>query len=230
MHLGIQWCQPFCIYRTHSVFGIENLCSVLLFTKSVFNWWPESVFSIFLVHWVNDIHCFINKRLNRNIVCLCNEVILMVLSIIVCTRFSVKKIFVLQNQSVPKTIELTGHLGQWQALIYWPKPGFTGPNNWHNTMFTKFPHASRASGRALFTGPIGNWLANGIGPVLISQTAKYLLWFVFCILQPKSVFHGIAKFCSVFWSQNLYLNEKCSVFPFGRVGISGYYTQNRELS
>ena len=74
------------------------------------------------------------------------------------------------KQSLPKTIELTGHLGQWQALIYWPKPGFTGPNNWHNTMSTKFPHASRASGRALFTGPIGNWLANGVGPVLISQT------------------------------------------------------------
>ena len=77
-------------------------------------------------------------------------------------------------QSVPKTIALTGHLGQWQALIYWPKPGFTGPNNWHNTMSTKFPHASRASGRALFTGPIGNWLANGVGPVLISQTAGKL--------------------------------------------------------
>ena len=43
-------------------------------------------------------------------------------------------------------------------------------NNWHNTMSTKFPHASRVSGRALFTGSIGNWLANGIGPVLILQT------------------------------------------------------------
>ena len=71
------------------------------------------------------------------------------------------------EQSVPKTIELTSHLGQWQALIYWPKPGFSGPNDWHNTMSREFPHASRASGRALFTGPIGNWLANGIGPVLI---------------------------------------------------------------
>ena len=37
-------------------------------------------------------------------------------------------------------------------------------------MSTKFPHASRASGKALFTGPIGNWLANGAGPVLILQT------------------------------------------------------------
>ena len=77
-----------------------------------------------------------------------------------------------QTQSVPKTIELTGHLGQWQALIYWPKPGFTGPNNWHNTISTKIPHASRASGRALFISPTGNWLANGVGPVLISQTAN----------------------------------------------------------
>ena len=42
----------------------------------------------------------------------------------------------------------------------------------HNTMSTKFPHASRASGRALFTGPIGNWHANGVGPVLISQTVS----------------------------------------------------------
>ena len=74
-------------------------------------------------------------------------------------------------QSVPKTIELTGHLGQWLALIYWPKPGFTGPNKWHNTMSTKFTRANRASGKALFTGPIGNWLANGVGPVPISQTA-----------------------------------------------------------
>ena len=81
------------------------------------------------------------------------------------------QLYTIHMQSVPKTIELTGHLGQWQALIYWPKPGFTGPNNWHNTLSTKFPHASQASGRALFTGPIGNWLANGIRPVLISQTA-----------------------------------------------------------
>ena len=78
-------------------------------------------------------------------------------------------------QAVPKTIELTGHFGQWQALIYWPKTGFTGPNNWHNTMSRKFPHASRASGRAVFTGPIGNWLANGVGPVLISQTVIPML-------------------------------------------------------
>ena len=82
------------------------------------------------------------------------------------------------GQSVPKIIELTGHLGQWQALIYWPKPGFTDPNNWHNTNSTKFSHASRASGRALFTGPIGNWLANGVGPVLISQTA-WEIWMKF---------------------------------------------------
>ena len=32
-------------------------------------------------------------------------------------------------QSVPKTIE--------QALIYRPKPGFIGPNNWHNTTHEK---------------------------------------------------------------------------------------------
>ena len=76
------------------------------------------------------------------------------------------------RQSVPKTIELTGHLGQWQALICWPKPGFTGPNDWQNTMSTKFPHPSRARGRALFTGPIGNWLANSVGPALISQNVK----------------------------------------------------------
>ena len=37
------------------------------------------------------------KKLNRNIVCLCYEMILMVLSIIICTRFIVKKIFVSQN-------------------------------------------------------------------------------------------------------------------------------------
>ena len=36
----------------------------------------------------------------------------------------------------------------------------------------KFLHASRASNRALSTGPIGNWLANGVGPVLISQTVS----------------------------------------------------------
>ena len=80
---------------------------------------------------------------------------------------------------MPKTFELTGHLGQWQALIYWPKPGFTGPNNWHNTMSSKFPHASRANGRALFTGPIGNWLANGVGPVLISQTGIWSASIIF---------------------------------------------------
>ena len=74
------------------------------------------------------------------------------------------------QQSVPKTIGLTGHLGQWQALIYWPKPGFTGPNNWHNTISTKFAYASPASGRVLIIGLIGNRLANGVGPVLISQT------------------------------------------------------------
>ena len=66
--------------------------------------------------------------------------------------------------------------GNWKALIYWPKPGFTGPNNWHNTVSTKFPHASGVSGRALSTGPIGNWLANGIG--LISQTKFSLLFFL----------------------------------------------------
>ena len=48
---------------------------------------------------------------------------------------------------MPKTIELTG---QWQALVYWPKPGFTGPNNWHNTMSTQFPHASRGQ----WKGPV----------------------------------------------------------------------------
>ena len=57
------------------------------------------------------------------------------------------------------------------------QPGFTGPNNWHNTMSTIFPQASRASGRALFTGPIRNWLANVVGPVLISQTASVTLTF-----------------------------------------------------
>ena len=39
-----QWCQPFCIYRTRSVFHIKNLCSLLVFSKSVFWWCPESVF------------------------------------------------------------------------------------------------------------------------------------------------------------------------------------------
>ena len=34
------------------------------------------------------------------------------------------------------------------------------------------------------------------------------------------VFHGVAKFCSVFWNQNRNLSEICSVFALGRVGIS----------
>ena len=46
-------------------------------------------------------------------------------------------------------------------------------------MSTKFPHASRANGRALFTGPIGNWLANGVGPVLISQTGIWSASIIF---------------------------------------------------
>ena len=52
--------------------------------------------------------------------------------------------------------KLLSSLAIWQALIYWPKPRFTGPNNRYNTTSKKFPHASRAGGRALFTGPIGN--------------------------------------------------------------------------
>ena len=52
--------------------------------------------------------------------------------------------------------KLLSSLAIWACGKHWS----TGPNNWHNTMSTKFPHASRASGTALFTGPIGNWLAN----------------------------------------------------------------------
>ena len=37
-------------------------------------------------------------------------------------------------------------------------------------MSAKFPHVRRASGRALLTGPIGNWLANSVEPVLIPQS------------------------------------------------------------
>ena len=49
---------------------------------------------------------------------------------------------------------------------------------------------------------------------------NYSVCVVFCILQPNSVFYRVVKFCSVFWRQNLYVNERCSVFPLGRVGIS----------
>ena len=45
---------------------------------------------------------------------------------------------------------------------------------------------------------------------------------MFCILQPKSVFYGVVNFGSVFSSQNLYLNERSSVFLPGRVGIPAY--------
>ena len=101
---------------------------------------------------------------------------------------------------MPKTIELTGHLGQWQALIYWPKPGFTGPKNWHNTISTKFPHASRASGRALLIGLIGNRLANGIGPVLISQTVVQSVYCVTTISYkevPRSVTQWFLSYCQI---------------------------------
>ena len=39
-------------------------------------------------------------------------------------------------------------------------------------MNTKFPQASQASGSCLSTGPMGNLLAIGIGPVLISKTGN----------------------------------------------------------
>ena len=74
-------------------------------------------------------------------------------------------------QSLLKTFELTGHSGQWPALIYWPEPDLAGPYAWNNTMVTKFPQADLASGRGLVTGPKENSSANGFVPVLISQTA-----------------------------------------------------------
>ena len=59
------WCQSFCIYRTCSVFHLRNLCSVLFFSKSVFYWWPESVFFSFFhafnywfPHWYQGCHEF----------------------------------------------------------------------------------------------------------------------------------------------------------------------------
>ena len=45
-----------------------------------------------------------------------------------------------------------------------------------NFMTTKFPQASRASGSCLSSGPTGNSLAIGVGPVLISQTAMLFMW------------------------------------------------------
>ena len=73
-------------------------------------------------------------------------------------------------------------------------------------MSTKFSHASRASDRALFTGPIGNWLANGIRPVLISQTEDG--WKI--ILNTRCNFNN-GKMMSFYWNCLLFIDNRSRI-------------------
>ena len=77
--MPISWCLPFCIYRTHSVFHIKNLCSVLVFSKSVF--WSFSCiqFQISIA--------FIDKKLNQNGIWVSNEGVFYYQSIIISIDF-----------------------------------------------------------------------------------------------------------------------------------------------
>ena len=70
-----QWCRPFCIYRTRSVFHIKIcvLCSVLVFSKSVFWWCPESVFWSFSCIQFQISIAFIDNKLNQNGIWVSNE-------------------------------------------------------------------------------------------------------------------------------------------------------------
>ena len=61
------------LYRTRSVFNIKNLCSVLLFSKSVFYGCPETVFCKCFMHSVPNLYCLIIEKLNWNAVCLCDR-------------------------------------------------------------------------------------------------------------------------------------------------------------
>ena len=83
--------NAFSIWHRKSVFYvvIHKICILLVPRICILHFWGYIELTIYIALMI--------KELNKNIICLCNEVILMVSSIRICTRFIVKKIFASQN-------------------------------------------------------------------------------------------------------------------------------------
>ena len=77
--------NTFSIWHRKSVFCtvIHKICILLVPRICILHFFWYIEFPIYIALMV--------KKLNRNIVCLCKEVILMVLSIMICTRFFLRK-------------------------------------------------------------------------------------------------------------------------------------------